>query len=193
MRIKPIIAALAVLALAGCATALDRPAHAERPRDLGGLIYTGADQMLDSARGLAPNKPIVVATTVNVDDLNASSTLGRLTSQLVSSRLSQRGFTVRDVTYTGGLMITPETGEIVLSREAQRVAVEHDAQAVVAASYAVGGENVYVNLRLLRAADGFLMSATDVVLPLDVDTHRMVVTGRPPAERRALIANGRLN
>lgn len=192
MRIKPLLLALSLLSLAGCAT---QTAYAERPRDLGGLVYAGADRMLDTARdrGLAPNTSIIIATTVNVDDLNASSTFGRLASQLVSSRLAQRGYTVRDVTYTGGLTIAPETGEMVLSRELQRVAVEHDAHAVVAASYAVGGERVYLNLRLLRAADGYLLSASDVAIPLDMDTQRMVVTGRPPAERRALIANGRLN
>ena len=163
MRTKAVILALALSSLAGCATFSERPAYAERPRDLGGLIYTGADRLADIAtdRGLAPNAAIIVATTVDVDNLDRSSTFGRLASQLVSSRLAQRGYTVRDVTYTGGLTISPETGEMVLSREAQRVAVEHDAHAVVAASYAVGGERIYLNLRLLRAADGFLMSAAD--------------------------------
>ena len=192
MRTKAVILALALSSLGGCATFSEQPAYAERPRDLGGLIYTGADRLADIAtdRGLAPNAAIIVATTVDVDNLDHSSTFGRLASQLVSSRLAQRGYTVRDVTYTGGLTISPDTGEMVLSREAQRVAVEHDAQAVVAASYAVGGERIYLNLRLLRAADGFLMSAADVVAPLDVDTHQMVVTGRPAPERRAQVASG---
>ena len=196
MRIKPLLLALALSpALAACASFSERPAYAERPRDLGGLIYTGVDRMADTAaaRGLAPNAAIIVATTVNVDDLESSSTVGRLASQLVSSRLAQRGYTVHDVTYTGGLMIAPETGELVLSREVQRMAVEHDAHAIVAASYAVGGEKVYLNLRLLRAADGFLLSASDVVAPLDVDTHQMGVTGRPAQERRAQVASGLIN
>lgn len=188
MHIKSLMLALALSSLAGCST----PTYAERPRDLGGLIYMGADRMLDRASGLAANKPIIIATTVNVDDLNASSTFGRLTSQLVSSRFSQRGFTVMDVTYTGGLMMS-DGGEMVLSREARRVAVEHDAQAVVAASYAVGGEKIYVNLRLLRAADGRLMSATDLVVPLDVDTHQMLLTGQPLLARRAQAASGLIN
>lgn len=192
MRIKLLALVLALSPLAGCASFTERPAYAERPRDLGGLIYAGADRMLDTAPGLASNKPIIVATSVDVDNLNASSTFGRLASQLVSSRFSQRGYLVKDVTYTGGLMVT-ETGEMALSREASRIAAEQDAQAVVAASYAVGGEYVYLNLRLLAAADGRVLSATDVVVPLDVDTHRMVITGRPAAERRAQVANGRLN
>lgn len=188
MRVKPLLLAMALSsALAGCATLPE----VERPRDLGSLIYMGADKMIDSAPGLAPNKPIVVATTVDGDNLNASSTFGRLTSQLVSSRLSQRGYLVRDVTYTGALVITPETGEMVLSREAVRLAAANNAQAVVAASYALGGENIYLNLRLLRADDGRVLSTADIVVPLDIDTHRLVLAGRPAAERRTQVASGR--
>ena len=194
MRITPLLLALTLSsALAGCATFSERPALAERPRDLGGLIYMGADKMIDSAHGLSTGKPIIVATTVNVDNLDASSTFGRLASQLVSSRLSQRGFLVKDVTYTGALVVTPQTGEMVLSREASRVAAENDAQAVVAASYAVGGEKIYLNLRLLAAADGRVLSTADLIVPLDVDTHQMVVTGRPAPERRAQVASGLIN
>ena len=193
MRIGTLIlAALLSTGLASCAS-VGQQHYMAPPRDLGELIYRGADKMIDNAPGLARGKPIIVATTINVDDFNGSSTFGRLASQLVSSRLSQRGYLVKDVTYTGGLMLAPETGEMVLSREAHRVAVEQDAQAIVAASYAVGGEKIYLHLRLLAAADGRVLSTADVVAPLDVDTHQMVLTGRPAPERRAQVASGRLN
>ncbi|HEX6866813.1 MAG TPA: FlgO family outer membrane protein [Caulobacteraceae bacterium] len=183
------IAAFAMaLTLAGCATAPTQHAY---PRDLGGLVYQGVDRVLDTAAGLSPGKPIIVATTVDVDDLEASSTFGRLASQLISSRLSQRGYMVRDVTYTGAVTVTPETGEMVLSREAAKLAAESDAQAVVAGAYAVGGEKIYLNIRLLRAVDGRVMSAADIVVPLDVDTHRLVVTGRHGAERGLRASLGR--
>ncbi|MNC92358.1 hypothetical protein D3C83_87650 [compost metagenome] len=57
----------------------------------------------------------------------------------------------------------------------------------------MGGEKIYLNLRLLAAADGRVLSTADIVLPLDVDTHRLVVTGRNGAQRRAQAADGRLN
>lgn len=182
MRVAALILALAVSpALAGCATA-PAPAY-QYTRDLGGLVYRGADKVLDTAGGLSPAKPIVVVTAVDVDDLTASSTFGRLASQLVSSRLSQRGYLVRDITYTQALTVTPETGEMALSREARRIAVETDAQAVLAGVYAVGGEKIYLNLRLLGAADGRVISAADLVIPLDPDTHPLVLTGRHGADR----------
>jgi len=186
MRIKPLLLALALSAtVSGCASLPRAQQYAERPNDLGGLIYTATERMIEAAPSMAQNKPTIVATTVNIDDLNSSSTFGRLASQLVSSRLSQMGYLVMDVTYTQALELAPGTGEMVLSREASRVAAERQAQAVVAGSYAVGGDQVYLNLRLLNAADGRLLSATDVVLTLDENTRRLVASGRNLPDRRA--------
>ena len=185
MPVKPLILALA-LSLAGCATAPQQQVHSH---DLGGLIYEAADRVVDAAvnAGLSRDKPIIIATSVNVDDLADSSTFGRLASQLVSSRLAQRGYMVRDVTYTQALVITPETGEMVLSREASKIAAENDAQAVVAGAYAVGGQKIYLNLRMLAASNGQVMSAVDVSVPLNEDTQRMIVTGRNDLQRRAAL------
>jgi hypothetical protein len=186
MRIQPLIVALALL-LPGCASThtQSRPAYSA---GLGGVLYEGADKMIDDALsrlGVSRDKPIIVATSVNVDDLEDSSTFGRLASQLVASRLAQRGYLVRDVTFTQALTVTPETGEMVLSREAAKIATEEDAQAVIAGAYAVGGEKIYLNLRMLAAADGRLVSSVDLVVPLNEDTQRMVVTGRNDLQRRA--------
>lgn len=198
MRTQPLILALAIL-VSGCASTGDphfaylgapnspQPVHAA---GLGGVVYAGADKLMDDAMGrftISTAKPIIVATSVNVDDLKDSSTFGRLASQLVASRLSQRRYLVRDVTYTQALTVTPETGEMTLSREAAKLAQDEDAQAVIAGAYAVGGEKIYLNLRMLAAADGRLISSVDLVIPLNEDTQRMIVTGRNEPQRRAAL------
>ncbi|HEY2357485.1 MAG TPA: FlgO family outer membrane protein, partial [Phenylobacterium sp.] len=94
--------------------------------------------------------------------------------QLVANRLAQRGYQVRDLTYMRALAVVPNTGEIVLSRDASKILAQANAQAVVAGSYAVGGRQIYLSLRLLRADDGQLLSSADVVLPLDHDTEYLV-------------------
>jgi hypothetical protein len=199
MRIQPLILTLAFV-LSGCASTdgqsrLAYFAGHNRPQPaysagLGGVLYQGADKMIDDAitrYGVSSAKPIIVATSVDVDDLTESSTFGRLASQLVASRLSQRGYLVRDVTYTQALTVTPETGEMALSREAAKLARDEDAQAVIAGAYAVGGEKIYLNLRMLAAADGRLMSSVDLVIPVNEDTQRMIVTGRNDYQRRAAL------
>lgn len=198
MRTQSLVLAF-VLALPGCASPGGHPLgyfgayHQPQPvhsAGLGGVLYQGADKIIADANtrfDISPAKPIIVATSVNVDDLKDSSTFGRLASQLVASRLSQLGYLVRDVTYTQALTVTPDTGEMALSREAAKLARDEDAQAVIAGAYAVGGEKIYLNLRMLAAADGRLVSSVDLVIPLNEDTQRMIVTGRNDLQRRAAL------
>jgi hypothetical protein len=134
---------------------------------IGDLIYLAAQTMAERAGVLTKDRPIIVATAVSIDDLNKSSTFGRLASQLVADRLSQHGYMVRDLTYMRALTYEPHTGELVLSRDASRILAGANAQAVVASTYAVGGRNIYLSLRMLRADNGQVLSTADVVLPYD--------------------------
>lgn len=154
---------------------------AVKPDDLAGLIYTAAQTLGERAESLAKDRPIVVTTIVSVDDLKHSSTFGRLVSELVSNRLAQRGYLVRDVRYTGALELKPETGEQVLSREASEVSKRVRAQAIVAGTYAVAGRKIYVNLRLIKADNAELLSSVDVVVSLNANTR--VLFGTPATSR----------
>ncbi len=141
--------------------------------DMATLTYGAAQVLMDRAQGLAKDKPIVVATIVSVDDLNASSTFGRLAEELVADRIEQRGYLVREIRYMHALELSP-TGELVLSRDARKVSESNDAQAIVAGTYAIAGEKVYLNLRLLRGENGEVLSSVDVAIPLNENTAPMV-------------------
>ena len=138
------------------------------------LVYLAAQTLGEHAEILDKARPIVITTIASIDDLNKSSTFGRLASELVADRIAQRGYLVRDVRYAGALTLEPKTGELVLSREASKVSACIDAQAVVAGTYAVAGSEIYLNLRLLRADNGELLSSTDAVIPLDDNTRPLV-------------------
>lgn len=142
--------------------------------DFGQLVYLATQTMAERAGVMAKDRPIVVATMVNIDDFNESSTFGRLASQLIANRLAQRGYLVKDVTYMRALTIQPGTGELVLSRDANRVSASVNAQAVVAGTYAVGGREIYLNIRLLRPDSGEILSSADVVVPLNHNTEALV-------------------
>ena len=62
----------------------------------------------------------------------------------------------------------------MLSRDLAFLAGRQDAQAVLTGTYSVGVDTVYVNLKLLRAGDGRILSATDFKLPLDPDLDAML-------------------
>lgn len=152
------------------------------PDDLGELIYLAAQTLADRAGELDRSRPIIVTTMVSIDDLGKSSTFGRLASELISNRLTQRGYLIKDVTYMRALAMEPSTGAMVLSRDASRVSTAVDAQAVVVGTYAVGGQEIFLNIRLLKAVDGEVLSSADVEIPLNRNTWPMVTASNitPP-------------
>jgi hypothetical protein len=146
---------------------------------LGELVYLAAQTAAERAGMLSKDRPIIVTTMVSVDDFKQSSTFGRLASQLISNRMSQRGYMVRDITYARILQIIPETGEVALSRDAARLIAAVNAQAVVTGTYAVAGEQIYLNVRILKPDDGQVISSADVTIPLNSDTRQLVAYAEP--------------
>jgi hypothetical protein len=66
------------------------------------------------------------------------------------------------------------SGELVLTREASKVSAEVNAQAVIAGTYAVAGKEIYLNLRMLNAGSGEILSTADAVIPLNDNTMVLV-------------------
>lgn len=153
---------------------LAAPPHNPQLNDMASLIYLAAQTLAERGESLTKDRPIIVTTIASVDDLNSSSTFGRLASELVANRIEQRGYLVRDVRYMHALELEQKTGEFVLSREATKVSERLNAQAVVAGTYAVGGEKIYLTLRLLSADNGELLSSADAVIPLNENTRPLV-------------------
>lgn len=151
------------------------PVAAQPAQDVGDLVYLATQKM---ATHLPPyvvrNKPIIVTTMVSVDDLTRSSTFGRLASQLILNKLAQNGYFVRDVTYMHALDIDARTGEMVLTRDAARLSRDMGAQAVVVGTYAKGGRQIYLNMRMLDANSGMVIASADVAIPYDADTGPLV-------------------
>ena len=129
-----------------------------------------AERLIDTSQQiLDPKKPILVASLVNVSDLEESSVLGRIVSEQISSRLTQLGYMTREIRFRGTVLVRAGSGELVLSREARNISNEQEAQAVVAGVYAVAQNAVYVTLRLIRAGDSSVISSLDFSLPKSDD------------------------
>ena len=126
-------------------------------------MVDSSQQVLDQA------KPIMVASLVNVSDLEQSSVLGRIVSEQIRSRFTQLGYTTKELRYRGNIMVRSGSGELVLSRDVKNLSEAQQAQAVVAGVYAVAETNVYVTLRILRAEDGTVISSADYALPKGED------------------------
>jgi len=132
--------------------------------------YQAAERLLRGLQQpLDPNKPILVATLVDVADMRQSSDLGRIVAEQVSSRLTQLGYQTREMKFRGSFLVRQGGGEFVLSRALRDISRKQDAQAVVAGVYAVAHDGVYLTLRMIRAQDSAVIASYDYRLPIGAD------------------------
>ena len=115
---------------------------------------------------LDKSAPIIVATLVNIDNLESSSSLGRIVSEQLVSKLSSIGYTVKEVKLRGTLFVKSSEGEFLLSRELKEISASHNAQAVVVGTYSDAGDYVYLNLKLIDTHN-VVIGAHDYALPVN--------------------------
>jgi len=150
-------------------------------RNLVSASYKAADELLDNSREihLYPNKPILVASFVDIDNVQRSSTLGRIIAEQIGSRLVQQGYKIVEVKLrTSSIFVrgvrNEDEGEFLLSRELQDISLQHDAHAVVVGTYAKGREQAYVTAKLVRTKDSIILSSYDYSLPLGPNTKSLL-------------------
>lgn len=127
------------------------------------------------ARSEKEEGPILVATLANLENLDDSSPFGRVATQQVASRLGQLGHAVVESRLQKELIIDPRTGEMLLSRDATRLA--HTGQyawGALVGSYSQTAQTVFVSMRIVRLADGVVMAATEYRLSNAGDVHRLL-------------------
>ena len=175
------LVAAGAVGISACDTRASNPFVKVVSQDLQDYTYDGADDLVADARySVGPNTPILVGTLNNVDKLERSNTFGRMTSEQISARFTQRGFMVSElkmrnsVNIKEGLADPSESGEYLLSRDVQSIGGEHSASAVVTGTYAVAGNQIFVNLKMIDVATGKIISATDYAVPLTSNIRELV-------------------
>lgn len=147
--------------------------------DLVGTLAAARKPLFDNLLApLSKDKPIIAASFANIDNLSDSSTFGRMASEVIAAGLTERDYKVIEVKMRNSLFIKQRAGEFMLSRQLKNISQEHDAQAVLLGTYAVGGENLYVNARLVRTSDNIVVGSHDFVLPLNRDIKYMLGSNR---------------
>jgi len=168
----------------------DEPERADVGKEQNHLIlasYNAVDSVLREVEhsrlrfDLDRSKPIIVTSFVDIDNVQESSTFGRIIGEQVGSRFAQSGYPVVEVKMRAdSLVIREGTGELILSRHLQDLSFEHDAQAVVVGTYAQAKDFVYVTMKVIRARDGIIVYSYDYRMPIDADTKRLL----NPRQRR---------
>jgi TolB-like protein len=127
------------------------------------------------------NSPLLVSSFVNIDDLNQSSTFGRMVSEQISSRFKQLGYTAVEMKLRTTIFIKEGSGEFLLSRELSDISTKHQAQAVVVGSYAVASDKVYLTVRVVNVTDSTILASYDYNIPMTHDVFKMLLKGKEGA------------
>lgn len=141
--------------------------------------YRAADSLLKKLPvKLAKDSPILVASFVNIDDLDDSSTFGRVISEQFASRFNQKGYATIELKLRTTVFIKEGSGEFLLSRELEEISIKHRAQAVVVGTYAVASKKIYLTARVVNVSDGRVLSSYDYSIPISRDVFKMLLKGK---------------
>jgi TolB-like protein len=165
-----------LLLISGCNLLLvaEENTRSEHESVLINTVYAAVDSII-SGQNKAPiarpkNKvKILTSSLVNLENLELSSPFGLIVAEQISSRLAQLGLATTEIKFTGKLFTSNTNGEQVMSREAKAISTQHNADLILVGSYVEGGNNVYVNLKLIRAEDSEVSSAYNFVISKGAD------------------------
>lgn len=138
-------------------------------------IYTAVDDLLNNTREPLPSgSAFLVASLVNIDGLQQSSTFGRTLSEYITSRLVWHGFTTSEIKLRQSLFIKEKGGEFLLSRDVKALSQQYNAQTVIVGTYSIGEYMVYISLRLVNAENNTILATTEFEVPLGVETGKLL-------------------
>jgi TolB-like protein len=143
--------------------------------DIMASSYVAADKLIHYASTqLTPKSRLLVTSIANIDNLEDSTALGRLIGEQLSARFSQYGYTVLEPKWRKGLNLIRETGEFVLSRGWRSAEEIHHVDKIIAGTYTVGKNKVYVSLKMLNENTGEIISSYGYNLPMGSNTSALL-------------------
>ena len=137
------------------------------------LLATASEPLVD-------DYTLTVNSFVNLNDLYATSALGRLLGEQMIGELQSAGAEVIDVRKSAGLMVREGYGEYGLSRHMEELSYIHATQAMVAGTYSQADGQLFLNVRVLRNTDGAVLAHGSLVCPLDDLTRRLLADEAAP-------------
>ena len=127
--------------------------------------YNAIDCLLRQTSRSDPTRRVLVATAVDLDDLQRTSRFGRMTSQFFASRLAHHGYSVVHMTLRKSSVVIRGDGEFLLSRDMKDLTDDYDAGAVLVTTYTAVVDRVYITVKLVNAASSELLGAVDYAIP----------------------------
>lgn len=163
-RIVPLLVFL--LLLTSCAgRAGGGGAFESKPRHIR-LSYQIADNLDRQLRAkrLGPMR-IIKVVFVDIDDVNTSSSAGRVYPEIIGSRLAQLGYEIVELKLRAdSIRLSPKTGETLLTYDRDKLRKDYNASAALVGYYKryPYQRQTMVYARIINLEDNTIMAADDV-------------------------------
>jgi TolB-like protein len=135
-----------------------------------------AEQLERNTRHKTLLPAVLASTFVNLDDLDDTSPLGRLITENLVHELQIRRWNVYDIRLSKAVAVNP-TGEFVLTRDPKLLEYQYLVAGVLAGTYSIAGNEVFVNARIIDINTGVVVSSGQISLPIDEFVARLLVDG----------------
>jgi len=143
------------------------------------INHKAADNLLSNCNIFIDNQEsIIVTSLVNINDMKKSSTMGRMSSEIIANRLAQHGYQIQEIKMGRDILINESEGELILSRELQQIGHKYDAQGFIVGTYAVGEKrrtsdaHVLIALRFVDTNNTIGCSSNYMVRDIDLEMWR---------------------
>ncbi len=164
---------LLLFGLSSCATFNCTPLekYLGGEENLIGLGYTIATDLTNTAFPPLvprnPNKPILATTFVNNNNLQQTSKFTRTLQSHIASGLVQLGYTVQEINLRKDLVVQPESGETMLTRDLEYMRGDYKAQAILVGTISITNRTMYITARLVNPKTTNIISAKDYKFCMD--------------------------
>ena len=160
------LASLGLVTLAACQSANLATESAIEP-DLMLMSYGAIDDIVAQRSVDEDSGRVLVATLVDVNNVEQSSMFGRQVSEFLATRLTQRQVDVIFATVRQDHMKVDGSGQFLISRNVQNLGSDYNARNVLVGTYGVTDETVMVSIRLVSTVDDSTLAATDFAISKD--------------------------
>lgn len=160
-------ALLCIALFTGCAVFKDRPggtASVITPAFFG-IGEELALQLTANLRiNLDADSRVLMTSLVNIDDLYETSRFGRTMTESLATRMFRFGYGVIEIRKAADVMIKNRKGELMLSRDTEKLADQQAVDAILTGTYALTPTTVIVNIKMLEAASHDVISVAGLEL-----------------------------
>ena len=152
----------------------------DEARHLVDACYGAIDSLLAQHSFPKDIDRVLVATVVDVNNVQSTTMFGRVTSDCLSSRLTQKDKDVIHATVRQDAMLIRKDGQFLLSREAKLLAKDYNARTALVCTYAVTDHSVVMSLKMVSTVEDSILAGLDVVMPRSPTISQMLAGWASP-------------